>query len=208
MNLEEFKELWQSHLNSEVEFKLLSDDEISQMLQQRSQSALGRINRNIMLEMGLVILIGFVAGVWLYLRETELNWIEKLIVPFYIISSGFFYWIKYKALNRRSITTENLKDSLTNVTRTMSIFMQIYLYAIVVFVPALASGGILYGLYAGGEGTGKTIAELSAKWWAIIVVVMVVYSIIAVWASRWYVNKIYGVHFRELKLCLAELEHE
>ena len=208
MNLDEFKELWQSHLNTELKLNLLSDEEISHMLQQRSQSALGKINRSIQLEIGLVILLCLIGGGWLYTRETELGWFEKLIVPVYLICSALFYWIKYKAINRRSITTENLKDSLSSIIKTVGVFMRIYFYTIVFIVPLLASGGILYGMAAGGEDTGRSISDLSTKWWAIIGAVMVVYSITAVWASRWYINTIYGVHYRELKICLEELEQE
>ena len=40
----------------------------------------------------------------------------------------------------------------------------------------------------------------------VVGITMVVYSAFAILASRWYVNRLFGVHYRELNLCLQELE--
>ncbi|MEZ4851966.1 MAG: hypothetical protein R3B93_25860 [Bacteroidia bacterium] len=84
--------------------------------------------------------------------------------------------------------------------------MKIYFYSIVILVPLLGSGGILYGFYKGGNQSGRDMENIPTEVWGVVGVTMIVYSALAILASRWYVNRLFGVHYRELNLCLQELE--
>lgn len=205
MELDELKDIWKVQTEAEAIEMHVSPEEVSGMLQGRTRSVLGRINRNIVIETVMVILLGMVGAIWLYTRESELHPLEHALIPTYVIGSAVFYWYKYRMLNRIAVTTENLKDALTQLTNTMGTYMKIYFYGIITLVPALGVGGILYGFFKGSRDAGEEWEELPLEVWVILGITMVIYSVFAVFFSRWYLDKMYGVHYRELNLCLQEL---
>lgn len=205
MNLDELKYLWSTHTDAELESRHLSEMQIYELLQQRSNSALGRINRNIKIEMAVVILLGALAMTLLFTRDSTISWIEKIVIPLYVLASGLFYWTKYRALNRSPITTENLNEALRQITQTMGIYMKVYLYAVVFLIPLLGSGGVLYGFYKGRQEHGEGLEGVPMELWLLLVVCMLAYSGLAAWGGKWYINRLYGVHYKELMSCREEL---
>ena len=206
MNLDELKHIWKAHTDAAEMISRVSTSEIQRMLHQRSESALAKINRNMVLDLTAMAIVAGAMIWWMSSNDFSFNLTEMLVMGAIVLAIGVFYWQKYRMLNRVSLTTDNLKDSLTEVTRTLGIFMKIYFYSIVIFVPLLGSGGILYGFYKGGEQSGKDMSNIPPEIWGVVGITMVVYSAFAILASRWYVNRLFGVHYRELNLCLQELE--
>jgi cation transport ATPase len=206
MNLDELKHIWKAHTDHAASVSQVSISEIQRMIQQRSQSALAKINRNMALDLLAMTLVGGALIFWMWQNDFSFNTAEIIVMSAIIIGISLFYWQKYRLLNRASLTTDNLKDSLTEITRVLGIFMKIYFYSIVILVPLLGSGGILYGFYKGGNQSGRDMENIPPEVWGIVGITMIVYSALAVLASRWYVNRLFGIHYRELNLCLQELE--
>lgn len=206
MNLEELKEIWTSHAGDLSESQYLNQEEIRDMLHKRSVGAVHRINRNIVYEL-LAISVLFIGVIyWLFTRkEAVANW-EILLFAFMFLASGIFYFFKYKSLNRGEIHTDNLLESLENITKSLGLYMRIYLYAVIFLVPTLAFSGGYYGLYLRRLSLGTEEPILSVKGWMVFGAGMLVYAILAIFTSNWYHKKLYGTHYQELKSCLAELK--
>lgn len=205
MNLEELKYIWQEHTETESRTRQVPIDDLRAMLHIRSQSALSKINRNILLDMGAFSVMMLIGGFVLLRNSNRTEWWEIALTVMLVTAAGLFYWKKYQSLNRASISTDNLKDSLISVTQTLDFYMKVYFYMIVLVVPVLGSGGILYGFYKGGQDAGRNLSDVPAEVWGIVLVTSLVYSALAVLASRWYVHRMFGIHHEELKACLNEL---
>lgn len=206
MNLEELKYIWQEHSDDVSETMQVNAAEIHSMLHARSTSALEKINRNMMIDMGAFVLITLAGIAWGLYSNTTFTHFEILVLCLFMLGSIFFYWRKFRALNRISITSGNLRASLSEITRTLDFYAKLYMYLVVYAVPVLGAGGVFYGFYKGSQEDGRTLSDVTPAVWTLLVVVMILYAAFAVAASRWYVNKMFGVHYQELKSCLRELE--
>ncbi|MEL6671811.1 MAG: hypothetical protein AAFR61_06450 [Bacteroidota bacterium] len=204
MNLEELKYIWQNQ--PEEEGLQMGPEEIAALLRAKSRSTLGRINRNIYLEMAGVTLLGAIAYYFLGSKYGYNNvWI---IVPTlgYILLSALFYRRKYRVLNGVGGEDLSLKESLEKLVAIMRAYMRFYVYAIAAGIPLLSIGGILTGFLEASQEDGRGWEEIPSGVWGIVAAVSFVYVGLAVLASRWYVDRLYGVHYRELKKYLAELQ--
>ncbi|MEZ4826889.1 MAG: hypothetical protein R3C61_11500 [Bacteroidia bacterium] len=206
MNLEELKYIWQEHSDEAVETMQVNAAEIRAMLQSRSKSALFKIKRNIALDLGAFFLLCIAGLAWIFTSNIYLSPAEIAAICLFAATSLVFYTFKLRALNRVAITSDNLRTSLSAITGTLDNYMKLYRLLVVYFVPVLGSGGVLYGAYKAGQEDGRTLADIPPAVWALLFVVMILYSVFAVFASRWYVHKMFGIHYQELKACLNELE--
>lgn len=206
MNLEELKEIWTSHAGSLSENEYLNHNEIRNLLHKRSQGALAKINRNILYEMLASAALGIGVVYWLLTRKEEVSVWEILLFAAMFITAGFFYFFKYKSLNRNEIQTDNLMESLESVTQSMGRYMRFYLYTLVFLIPTLAFGGGYYAWYLRRLSLGAEESLFSFKEWLMLGGGMLIYAILATFTNNWYHKKLYGTHFKELKSCLAELK--
>ncbi|MEZ4772825.1 MAG: hypothetical protein R3D00_06535 [Bacteroidia bacterium] len=206
MNLEELKYIWQEHADDVSETMQVNASEIHAMLHARSKSALDKINRNMMIDLGGFVLITLGGIAWALYSNTVFNNFEIGVLCLMVLGSVLFYWNKFRALNRVSITTGNLRSSLEEITTTLDFYVKLYFYLVVYAVPVLGAGGVFYGFYKGSQEEGRTLSDVTPAIWALLFVIMILYAGFAVVASRWYVRKMFGIHCQELKDCLKELE--
>lgn len=205
MEFDELKTIWQSHTATLVEHGRRSEADIGQILRQRSRAALRNINRSIGIEIGLLLLFAVLAGWQLFEEDNSLDLLATIMLGFIGASMIFYFW-KYRRLNRVVIETANLKEALTKTTKTMAGYMKLYYYAGMLLVPGMGAAGVLYGVYVAAEEQGKTLGEISLFAWSLIALVMILYGGLSVLFTRWYIRRLYGVHYDELKACLEELE--
>ncbi|MEM6805425.1 MAG: hypothetical protein AAF696_28765 [Bacteroidota bacterium] len=206
MNLEELKEIWDLHADQLGPDRHFEKAEIHLMLQKRSRGALSKINRNIFLELAACALLGIGVVYWLWTRkETVSNW-EIWGFSLLFLFTGFFYYFKYKSINREEIQKDNLLENLEYLTQKMGTYMRLYLYSVIFLVPTLAFSGGYYGLYIRRLSLESSEPILSGKAWFFFGAGMLLYAILAVLVTNWYLRKVYGTHYRELKACLTELQ--
>jgi len=206
MNLEELKDIWTSHAGNISETQYLNHIEIQNLLRHRSKGAVHKINRNILFELlaSLMLCVGIVY--WLYNRKLSVSLWEIWLFTGMFVGTGIFYFFKYKTLNKNKIQADNLLESLEAITRSLGIYMRIYLYSVVFLVPTLAFCGGYYGLYLRRLSMGTDEALLSFNGWLGFGTGMMVYAIVAILLTNWYYRKLYGTHYKELKACLVELK--
>ncbi|MFK7973173.1 MAG: hypothetical protein AB8F95_22580 [Bacteroidia bacterium] len=201
MNLNELKILWDSQ-DAAVQQDRVSRDEVLSLLKGRSRTALGRINRNILLEMAVVALFGVL---WIYMlisSPTAPSPLEIGSAFAYVILSAIFYRWKFKSLNAAVFEGKNLKTALQHTVRVMERFMKIYSWAVWILAPLSIPIGFLYGL----QHDGLEVGNFPMRAWVIMGVFFVVFSLISVVFIKWYLRKLYGQHYDALKAALAELE--
>ncbi len=201
MNLEELKTLWQAEQVDDEQRH--SAEEIRRMLYQRSRSALSRINRSIIVEGIINLLIGLLAlMVWIG-GGNDQPFLELWIFFTVLAALGSYFYIrKYRQLNRMRLSVMDLRSTLKHTAQIMAGYMRLYYYGGLVMVPLLSVGGILYGLTE----RGRSLADFDATEWGIVLGVSLAYLIVSFLFVRWYINQLYGKPYRELKACLAELE--
>ncbi|MEL6255494.1 MAG: hypothetical protein AAFR87_26045 [Bacteroidota bacterium] len=206
MNLEELKEIWSSHSSDLSRDQYLNHRQIQLLLERRSQGALSRINRNILIEVLASAMLGIGLVYWLWTRKEEVATWEIILFSIMFMGTGLFYYYKYKALNRNDLHSDNLMESLESITRNMGTYMRGYLYAVIFLVPTLAFTGGYYGLYVRRLSTGSEDPILSGEGWFLFGAGMLLYAIFAIFGTNWYYRRLYGRHYQELKQCLAELK--
>lgn len=204
MELDELKYLWQNALDPEERQAAIEPAEIRRMLRSRSMSALGKINRNIWLETGLVIIFGLIGG-WYVFSQPAPHELEIGLLGGYIVGSLIFYYFKYRSLNRKTLQEGNLRESLAYTVQSLGQFMRVYYYVFVPLIPLMSGVGMLYGFKEGAQSNGESLETIPLQVWGVLIVVMVIYMAIGYFATRWYVNRLYGRHYQELSICLDEL---
>jgi len=204
MNLEELKDIWQSQVSTAPTH---SPEALSGMIRKRSQTALARINRNIKLEALIMLVVGMVSA-WQWAQGN--TFLQEMWIGFTVFSalSLVFYARKYQRLNQVDTTRLSLKESLEHTARTMKGYMRLYFYATLFLIPVLSIGGIFYGFAEAAAEEQKTLADTPLAGWLILGAISLIYVGLSYLFARWYVHRLYGVHYQELQDCLQELNEQ
>ena len=205
MKLEELKHIWQQQVTL-LDSQRLDERQIHDLLKSRSLTALSRINRNILIEMGLVALMGLVWLYWLLNFTPEPSTAEVIGIFLFVIGSGVFYFIKYRALNSISLITNDLKSALARLIRVMGGFMKFYYWMGMLILPIAGTISFCYGFYTEMASQGGTLSGYPLSKWFVLGAVLIVFNIISVWLIRRYIRWLYGRHYAALQACMVELE--
>ena len=93
MNLDELKHIWKEQ-GASLEGYRLESQELSGMLEGKSQMLLNKINRNILIEMGVVVVLTFLGLLFIEYQRPGVKQSELISAVGYVILSGIFYGIK------------------------------------------------------------------------------------------------------------------
>ena len=164
MNLDELKILWDSQEQSIAQDRV-SRDEVLALLEGKGRSALSRINRNILIEMGVVALFGILWIFMLVSKSTPPSGLEIGGVFLYVILSAVFYRWKFSSLNAAKLEGKNLKSALIHTVKVMGRFMRIYYWAGWILVPVLGSVSFLYSVFTEFQESGIDPASVAGSRW-------------------------------------------
>lgn len=206
MELEDLKAIWQQYASQEIEKTSLDEQEIKKLLKGKTQTAVSSINRSIVREGGILLLVtlGLAAASFIYGDLlTSLFFIPILgICLVYTI----YYIFKYQQINKISITEDNLKIALYNLINTIEVYLRIYLYGNLILSPITFLSGFLYGVLIFRD---KTL--VSPMDWKTILVGVIIFGIITLFLYpilRWLIKKSYGQYLENLKVYAQELSME
>ena len=205
MNLEELKILWNSQ-EHELDQERLGREEVLTLLKGKGRKALSRINRNILLEMGVVALFGVFWIFALVSSPEPASSLEIGSVFLYVILSALFYRWKFRSLNAAKLEGKDLKSALQHTVKIMGRFMRIYHWAGWILIPILGTAGFVQGVIQGLQEAGASLSELAPGRLLLMAGVLLLYNVLAVIFVRWYVHKLYGKNYGILKGALSELE--
>ena len=223
MDLNDLKSAWNTYSSQEANKHHLGKETINEMLRNRTNTLVERIDRNI--RIGIGILLAYIAYIIiddLYLSKILIK--EPLHYPSWmipldifsntlIITTYLFFVICYLKIKRNFSVDLHLKEFLTGILDTLKTYRRLfYLAVIILLINIIVSfaAGLYEGVkYSTGNASGG-LENLSTSKIILIIGVglAVLIPIIAgtFFLLRWGFNKLYGRYLVSLNETLKELD--
>lgn len=222
MDLNDLKSAWNTYSSQEANKHHLGKETINEMLRNRTNTLVERIDRNI--RIGIGILLAYIAYIIiddLYLSKILIN--EPLHYPSWmipldifsntlIITTYLFFVIRYLKIKRNFSVDLHLKEFLTGILDTLKTYRRLfYLAVIILLINMIVSfaAGLYEGVkYSTGNASGGMENLSTSKIFLIIGVgLAVLIPLIAgtFFILRWGFNKLYGRYLYSLNETLQEL---
>ncbi len=169
-----------------------SQADIDQMLQKSTNSTLGKINKSIFFEAGLMIVMSVLLGIL----------IQNFILPFGIgIISLIYYYFKYRVLNYTPNT--NIKDTLQRLITVFQRYLLSYYLGLWGCMGFLGSTFFInFRRHLQKYTEQNFYAQIALDVVLTSVVVGVFYFV-----GRYYIRLLYGNYLQELKKYKKELDN-
>lgn len=203
--MEELKLLWEEHESGSLDSREVDQQMLKGVIRSRSRSAIARIKRNIWLE-----ILAIVLPLWLFLSwalyQENAGWLAAFPTVFLAGVSLAFYGVKLYSLNRSSDGEIDLLNSLRHKVGIMGQYLKIYALMGSVIIPLIAGGSIVWGFVYAALKDGKAIVDVSWSSWAWVGGTVLLYGVLSHLFFKWYIQKLYKGHYKELVACLEELQ--
>jgi len=200
--LEDLKQIWKSH---EQGYEPKKESEIALMLQGKSNSIIGKLKRNVWVELIFTIACSIALGV--YTITLEAGAIMWTIISLLILFAAYliYYVKKLMLLGRFNASDGNIKSSLENLYKKLSVYISFYRKSYAVLYPFYFFLGIFFGaLDTGLDGFLNRIRD--PKTLILLVVLTCGFFVFTFIATNFYLKKLYGNHLANLKELLDELQ--
>jgi hypothetical protein len=204
MELEQLKELW----GSAVPVKETNENDLQQMLRQKSKSPIAKMKRNLLIELVFIIVLYVYVAVYYFINfkggVLSIAWMMIAVALLFIV----YYYKKRKLLNQMECVSCEVKSNLSMQLQTLEKYTRLYLIAGTALFPvALIFTGLVTFFYS-PEITKANIKDPAFFWITLgmLVFVAIVLTIPMYFINKWYVNKLYGQHVKKLKDILNEME--
>lgn len=227
MELKDLKSAWDTYSSQEMDKHRLGKESIHELLKNRTQSLVDRIDRNMRIGMGVLgIYITYLILDYLFLSAyfskiiiheviEYPKWLEPLDVfsTALIITTYLFFVIRYLKIKRNFSIHLQLKDLLLGIQETLTTYRRMfYLAVVILLINIIVSfiAGIYQGLkFKADEISGGIINLTTSQTLKImgisllIIIPMVAFSFFLL---RWGFNKLYGQYLNKLDETLEELD--
>lgn len=211
MELDEFSALFNARFDESPVQK--SIDDIAQQIKSRSGTALDRILRNLLIEIGVAFACIIGMSVVAYrIPSITLHWLAGAVWVLSIIQIAAFSW-QYKQLKATALPMAvDLRSHLQQQIRVIERFVTMYLAFCLVSIPVgFILGGILGYTIASQKRTDpflNPIDKLHPGPLGLLIIAAgtAAFLIGVVYFFKAYIRWLYGRHLHQLKSCLAELD--
>lgn len=201
MELDDLKSIWKQKIPYEAKHA----EQIASMLKGSSNSIIAKLKRSVWFELLLTIGFGLVLLVYAFtLKSGATKWSVVSILLLFLIYT-FYYSKKLKLLNSFSPSENNLKESIERLVKSLTEYLQFYKTSYTVLYPVYFFMGILFtaielgfDVFWNKLGQPETILKL--------ILVGLIFLILSLVISKWYLQKLYGNHLDKLKSILKDLE--
>jgi uncharacterized membrane protein (DUF485 family) len=221
MDLNDLKKTWEKIPSG----KELNEDQLRSMLSKRARSLIEKIDRNIRIGFGvlLVLILLFAFDDFLLSPRMLQNLAGEVTVPGWLVFVGVFsnalilttfvyFVIKYYRVKRNCDVNCELRETLIKIIDTLLLYQRLYYLAVVTFMVAIGLSfitGLYEGVNASIQDQGGELAQLdSGKVALVIVIGLVILSLIVggvFLVLRWGFRKLYGNYIDKLRANLREL---
>lgn len=213
MNLDELKTTWADYTSELVHENEVEEAQVQVMLSHQPQSIISKINKSLLFEFSLLFICSviFLFVINQYPENHFLFNFSLVMLGVCAVFSGFFIY-QYKIINNLDYATENLAESLKKSISSLNSFIKIYFYSNAILAPIGFFVGMLfsYNIFqteAEGENEGSTPAFFPVdEYFIFLILAAVLVFVFFFFFTKIYIHKLYGVHLKSLKECLAELE--
>jgi len=216
MDIKDLKSAWETYSSQEMDKHRLGKESINELLKNRTQSLVDRIDRNIRIGMGVLLLfIVYVIIDSVFLSPKTIahkaieypKWLVFIDVfsTTLIITTYLFFVIRYLKIKRSFTIQLQLKDLMLGIQETLKTYRRMfYLVLIILIINIIASftAGVYQGLrLIENLTTAKIISAIGIS--LLIIIPMVALSFFLL---RWGFNKLYGRYLIKLNETLQELD--
>lgn len=218
MDIKDLKAAWDTYSSQEMNKHRLGKESINELLKNRTQSLVDRIDRNIRIGMGvLLIFIVYVVVDSIFLSDIPRAIVHqtieypKWLIPIdifsttLIITTYLFFILRYLKIKRSFSVQLQLKDLLLGIRETLKTYRRMFYLAVVILLINITVSFIA-GVYQGlGLIENLTTSKiLSAIGISLLIIVLMVG--ISFFILRWGFNKLYGQYLVSLNETLRELD--
>ncbi|OIN58115.1 hypothetical protein [Arsenicibacter rosenii] len=211
MELDEFSALFNARFEESPAQKSL--DDITRKIKNRSGTALDRILRNLLLEIGVAFACIIGMSIIAYrIPSITLHWLAGAVWVLSIVQIIAFSW-QYRQLKATALpVVVDLRSHLQQQIQVIERFVKIYLAFCLISIPVgFVLGGILGYTIASQNRQDpflNPIDKLHPGPWGLLIVLIGVIGFLAgiVHFFKFYIRWLYGRHLDLLKSCLTELD--
>lgn len=223
MELKDLKKAWNTYSSSDANRHQLGEDAIYDMLKKRTRNLIERIDRNIKIGVGILIILTlffvlddffltpFLAeGIQIPVWVMVIDGISLL----FILVTFFYFNLSYRKIKKDYSHSNDLRNVLQSTIHILYFYRRLFYMALFlflfVFTVSLVSG-LLGGVELKAEELGATISYVSSSPIIIQRIILGVVILIVVGAGlfflfRWGFRKLYGNYISKLKDTLQELD--
>ncbi len=223
MDLKDLKSAWDTYSSQEVDKHRLGKETIHELLKNRTITMVDRIDRNIRIGMGvLLVFIAYVLLDDIYFSKMLLkdpieypDWMIPMDVfsNVLIVTTYLFFVLRYLRIKRSFSPDTQLKDLLNGILDTLKTYRRMFYLAVVILlinvIVSFTAGFYIGVKYKVGSATGG-IENLAVSRILIIIgvglAVLVPMIALIFLLLRWGFNKLYGKYLQSLNDTLNELD--
>jgi hypothetical protein len=226
MDLKDLKSAWDTYSSQEMDKHRLGKETILGLLRNRTKSLVDRIDRNIRIGMGVILLfIAYVVVDSLFLTKLPETIVDqtveypKWLVPidifstFLIITTYLFFVIRYLKVKKNFSIDLQLKDLLKGILETLQTYRRMFYLAVIILLLNMVVGfaaGLYLGIKIKADALNLEISNLDVTQIlsAVGVGLLILVPLIALmfFILRWGFNKLYGNYLQSLNDTLNELD--
>lgn len=202
MELDNLKELWQNLAN---ENNKRNDQDIMQIMRQKSQSPVSKMKRNLFVEL-IVVIVLYAGSIW-YFIATSMGRYSEISILLLLIGLLFlyYYYRKNKLLRQMQCITCEVRSSLQQHLTTLEKYVRFYFIAGTILTPIayFASGAVVLLNYPDGSvASGFT----QSRSYVVFVAIGLIITVGTYFLNKWYIRKLYGQHIDGLRTLLHQME--
>ncbi|HLN73342.1 MAG TPA: hypothetical protein VK205_08600 [Prolixibacteraceae bacterium] len=223
MELKDLKSAWNTYSSQEMDKHRLGKESINELLRHKTRTLVDKIDRNIRIGMGLLLL--FIAYVLLddiYLSKILIK--EPIEYPHWmypmdifsntlIVTTYLFFVIRYLKIKRHFSVDVHLRDFLTGILDTITTYRRMFYLAVIILLINICVS-FTAGMYAGLKFTfGNTPGGMdhlpTTKIFTLIgigLAILIPLVAAVFFILRWGFNKLYGRYLVKLNDTLKELD--
>jgi hypothetical protein len=202
MELDNLKELWQQ-LDTE---KIHGDEqEITRIIQQRSQSPVAKMKRNLLIEL-IVVIVLYSIAIWNFMSTSMGRYSEIAILLLFVgLLFLFYYYKKNRLLKQMQCVTCEVRSNLQRQLTTLEKYVQFYFVCGTILTPVayFASGAIVMLNYPNEAVASGFTASRS---YILFIAIGLLITIGSYFLNKWYIRKLYGQHIKRLRILLHQME--
>ena len=226
MELKDLKSAWDTYSSQEMDKHRLEKESIHELLKNRTQSLVDRIDRNMRIGMGfLLIFIVYVIIDSIFLSDLpkaifhQAIEYPKWLIPIdifsttLIITTYLFFIIRYLKIKRSFSIHLQLKDLLLGIQETLKTYRRMFYLAVVILILNIIvsfMAGVYQGLKIQADTVSGGIINLTTnqilKITGLSLLMIILVIAFSFFVLRWGFNKLYGRYLVKLNETLQELD--
>ena len=226
MDIKDLKSAWDTYSSQEMDKHRLGKESIHELLRNRTQSLVDRIDRNMRIGLGVLLLFIiyliidsiFMSDLYSAIGYRDVEY-PKWLIPIdvfsttLIITTYLFFVVRYIKIKRSFSIQLQLKDLLLGIRETLITYRRMFYLAVVIFMINIIVSfiaGVYQGLKFKADAVSDGIINMTTiqtlKIIGVSLLIIVPMIAFSFYILRWGFNKLYGKYLQSLSETLKELD--